>query len=166
VYAAAAAVSVRGQRAGTFSVLDDRDQNEMMERASLQVLLNAAAAPDSAEGRALTTAMTSAADVTFRDVVREASLSRDKFLAWIERAGSTDAAMAQLSRPLGVAPGDTRESVELEIVDGPHLPREHWILVAEILETGSKTDGDQANRLREASYCLARSRSRNISSCF
>src|SRR3954471_16671805 len=91
-----------------FSVLDDRDQNEMMERASLQVLLQPAAAPDSAEGRALTTPMTSAADVPFRDVVREASLSRDKFLAWIQRAGSTDAAMAQLSATLGVAPTDTR----------------------------------------------------------
>jgi ATP-dependent helicase/nuclease subunit A len=133
-----------------FSVLDDRDQNEMMERASLQVLLHAAAAPDSAEGGALTTAMTSAADVTFRDVVREASLSRDQFLAWIERAGSTDAAMAQLSATLGVTAGDTRESVELEIIDGPHLPRERWIPAAEIFETGSKTDNDQAARLREA----------------
>lgn len=133
-----------------FSVLDDRDQNEMMERASLQVLLQAAAAPDSAEGRALTTAMTSAADVTFRDVVREASLSRDKFLAWIQRAGSAEAAMAQLSATLGVAPGDRRETVEREIVDGPHLPRSRWIAAADIFATGSKTDGDQANRLREA----------------
>src|SRR5665647_3228286 len=94
-----------------FSVLDDRDQAEMMERASLAVLLQAAAQPDSAEGRALAIAMTSAADVTFRDVVREASLSRDQFLAWIERAGSTDAAMAQLSAALGVAPDDSTGAV-------------------------------------------------------
>src|SRR5260221_1130837 len=52
-----------------FAVLDDRDQNDMMERANLAVLLQAAAAPDSAEGRALAIAMTSAADVTFRDVL-------------------------------------------------------------------------------------------------
>jgi ATP-dependent helicase/nuclease subunit A len=133
-----------------FSVLDDRDQNEMMERASLQVLLHAASAPDSAEGRALTVAMTSAADVTFRDVVREASLSRDKFLAWVERAGSTEAAMAQLSATLGIAPGDTRDGIERDIVDGPHLPRAQWIAIAEIMETGGKTDGDQGTRLREA----------------
>ena len=87
-----------------FAVLDDRDQNEMMERASLKVLLQAAAAPDSPEGRALAIAMTSAADVTFRDVVREASLSRDQFLAWTDRAGSIEAAMAQLSAALGVSP--------------------------------------------------------------
>src|SRR5947208_1458853 len=77
-----------------FAVREDRDQNEMMERASLKVLLQAAAAPDSMEGRALAVAMTSAADVTFRDVVREASLSRDRFLAWTDRAGSLEAAMA------------------------------------------------------------------------
>src|SRR4051812_43861341 len=64
-----------------FAVLDDRDQNEMLERASLDVLLQAAAHPDSAAGRALAIAMTSVADVTFRDVIRGASLSRDKFLA-------------------------------------------------------------------------------------
>ena len=133
-----------------FSVLDDRDQNEMMERASLAVLLRAAAAPDSAEGKALAIAMTSAADVTFRDVVREASLSRDRFLAWIARAGSTEVAMAQLCATLGVSPSDTRDAIEFEIVDGPHLPRKDWTATAAILATGSKTDGDQATRLRDA----------------
>jgi ATP-dependent helicase/nuclease subunit A len=133
-----------------FAVLDDRDQNEMMERASLKVLLQAAAAPDSTEGRALAVAMTSAADVTFRDVVREASLSRDRFLAWTDRAGSLEAAMAQLSKALGVQPGDTREAVECAIVDGPHLPRARWEAAAAVLETGSVTDEKQALRLREA----------------
>src|SRR3981081_2436498 len=95
-----------------FAVLDDRDQNEMMERASLKVLLQAAAAPDSSEGRALALALTSAADVTFRDVVREASLSRDQFLAWTDRTGSVDAAMAQLSTALGVRPDNTPHGVQ------------------------------------------------------
>ena len=58
-----------------FAVLDDRDQNDMMERANLKVFLEASRSPDSAIGRALQTAMASAADVTFKDVVREACLS-------------------------------------------------------------------------------------------
>src|ERR1700738_2613330 len=53
-----------------FTVLDDRDQNEMMERANLSVLLDAARAPDSAIGRALLAAMAKAADVTFTEVVQ------------------------------------------------------------------------------------------------
>src|SRR3954470_15435479 len=133
-----------------FAVLDDRDQNEMMERANLSVLLEASRNPDSATARALTMAMASAADVTFKDVVREACLSRDHFMAWTDGAGSADAAAAQMSSTLGVDPGDYIEDVEREIVDGPNLPRSRWKEVAAVLDTGSKTDQDQAARLRGA----------------
>lgn len=133
-----------------FAVLDDRDQNEMMERANLAVFLEAARNPDSATGRALMTAMASAADVTFKDVVREACLSRDHFMAWTDAAGSAQAAAAQISAALGVAPEDRLEDVERDIVDGPNLPRERWVDIALILDTGSKSDQDQAARLREA----------------
>src|SRR4051812_26609506 len=89
-----------------FSVLDDRDQNEMMERASLAVMLDASRAPDSAIGRALQAAMASAADVTFKEVVREACLSRDNFMAWTDAAGSADTAAAQVAAALNVTAGD------------------------------------------------------------
>ena len=133
-----------------FAVIDERDQNEMMERANLKVLLEASRDPDSPTGRALTTAMASAADVTFKDVVREACLSRDHFMAWTDAAGSVDAAAAQMSAALGVDPFEPIEDVEREIVDGPNLPRSRWKEVAAILDTGNKSDPDQADRLREA----------------
>src|SRR6202012_4917955 len=133
-----------------FAVLDDRDQNEMMERANLKVLLDASRDPDSATGRALNVAMASAADVTFKDVVREACLSRDHFMAWTDAAGTAEAATAQMSTALGVNPDDTIEDVERTILDGPHLPRSRWKEIALILDTGSKTDQEQATRLREA----------------
>src|SRR5579872_2233115 len=85
-----------------FIVLDDRDQTEMMERASLAVMLDASRAPDSAIGRALLAAMANAADITFKEVVREACLSRDHFMAWTDSAGSAAAAAAQVSAALGV----------------------------------------------------------------
>jgi len=91
-----------------FAVLDERDQNEMMERANLKVLLDASRDPDSAGGRALNVAMASAADVTFKDVVREACLSRDHFMAWTDSAGSVEAAAAQMSAALGVDPATHR----------------------------------------------------------
>jgi ATP-dependent helicase/nuclease subunit A len=133
-----------------FAVLDDRDQNEMMERANLAVLLEASRDPDSATGRALNIAMASAADVTFKDVVREACLSRDHFMAWTDGAGSAGAAAAQMSSALGVDPGDYIEDVEREIVDGPHLPRSQWKEIAAALDTGSNSDQTQADRLRGA----------------
>src|SRR5512141_2330917 len=127
-----------------FAVIDERDQNEMMERANLKVLLEASRDPDSAAGRALNIAMASAADVTFKDVVREACLSRDHFMAWTDNAGSVEAAAVQVSAALGVDASDTIEEVEREIVDGPHLPRSRWQEIAGILETGNKTESDQA----------------------
>jgi ATP-dependent helicase/nuclease subunit A len=133
-----------------FAVLDDRDQTEMMERANLAVLLAASRDPESATGRALRTAMANAADVTFKDVVREACLSRDHFMAWTDDAGSVEAAAAQLSAALGVGADDRIEEVERAIVDGPHLPRAHWRDIAAALDSGSKTDQKQADLLREA----------------
>src|SRR5450755_3332753 len=133
-----------------FAVLDDRDQNEMMERANLGVFLEASRNPDSATGRALRMAMASAADVTFKDVIREACLSRDHFMAWTDAAGSAHAAAVQISAALGVDPGDRIEDIEHAIMDGPHLPRSRWQEIASILDTGSKTDQGQAVQLRAA----------------
>src|SRR5580700_782783 len=95
-----------------FTVLDDRDQTEMMERASLAVMLDAARAPDSPIGRALQAAMASAADVTFKEVVREACLSRDHFMAWTDTVGDAGIAAAQVSALLGIGTDDRIEDVE------------------------------------------------------
>jgi ATP-dependent helicase/nuclease subunit A len=133
-----------------FAVIDERDQTDMMERANLKVLLEAARDPDSVTGRALLTAMASAADVTFKDVVREACLSRDHFMAWTDEAGSPAGAAAQMAAVLGIDPAERLDAIELEILDGPFLPRARWDDIAFALEDGSKSDKDQAGRLREA----------------
>ncbi|WP_458759043.1 double-strand break repair helicase AddA [Afipia sp. TerB] len=133
-----------------FAVLDDRDQNDMMERANLGVLLEAANAPESELGRALTLAMTQAADVTFKDVVREACLSREHFMAWSDSAGSIDVAMTQVARTLNIGADERLEDVNRDILDGPHLPRAEWRNIAAVLQTGAKTDAAQADRLLTA----------------
>jgi ATP-dependent helicase/nuclease subunit A len=136
-----------------FAVLDERDQAEMMERGNLGVLLQASRDPDSAMGRALRTAMASAADVTFKEVVREACLSRDQFMAWTEAAGSAEAAAAQMAEVLGLEAGDNIEAAEREILDGPNLPRARWTDIAAALDMSSNADRKQADRLREAMTC-------------
>ena len=133
-----------------FAVLDDRDQAELMERGSLKVLLDAAAAPDSVAGEALRTAMAGAADVTFREVVREAVLSRDHFQAWTRRAGTLEAAVAELSRTLGITDDDQVARIDAAIVDGPNLPSRDWPALAAQLSTGSAKDDEQAGRLKVA----------------
>src|SRR5262249_14119117 len=133
-----------------FAVLDDRDQAEMMERAGLAVMLDASRAPDSAIGRALLAAMANAADVTFKEIVREACLSRDHFMAWTDAAGGAEAATRQVSEVLGLNDDDRLDDIEHEIVDGPNLPRARWEEFACMLELGAKTERDNADRLRAA----------------
>ncbi|BAM86112.1 putative helicase-exonuclease type V protein family, AddA subunit [Bradyrhizobium oligotrophicum S58] len=133
-----------------FSVLDDRDQTEMMERANLKVMLDAARAPDSAVGRALQVAMANAADSTFKEVVREACLSRDHFMAWTDGAGRVEVAAQHLGEVLGIGADETLEAIERDILDGPNLPRADWTEIAARLDGGAKTDQKQADQLRAA----------------
>ncbi len=132
-----------------FSVLDDRDQAEMIERASLGVLLEASANPESATGRALTFAMTCAADVTFRNIVHEACLGDGAFRTFIDKAESPEQAIASVAQALD-AGSDNLADIEAEIVDGPHLPSSHWNAIAQNFDGGGKSDREQAAKLRAA----------------
>lgn len=134
--------------AAHFAVLDDADQNEMMERASLGVLLEASANPGSAIGNALSYAMSIAADVTFRDMVRAACLDRD-LLAFATQA-DPNAVAALLSRTIGVALGDDAHTLDQAIVEGPYLPSSQWDAAATAFMQGSAADQKQADRLKAA----------------
>ncbi|WP_438276802.1 double-strand break repair helicase AddA [Nitrobacter sp.] len=132
-----------------FTVLDERDQTEMMERASLKVMLAASQNPDSAAGRALQYAMGAAADTTLRDVLNQACLSRDHVMDWTENRG-IEQAIRDVAAALGVDPAGRVEDVEREIINGPNLPRSIWLNTAALIATGSSNDVKQAERLRAA----------------
>src|SRR5262249_32133657 len=136
--------------AARFTVLEERAQSELLERATLDVLLEAAGAPDGALGHALGVAVAAAADTTFREVVREAIGRREKLTAWIEAAGGIDGAGAQLSRVLGIAANDNLARVEAEIVEGPYLPSARWADAAARCWQGSTNDRAQSERLSAA----------------
>jgi ATP-dependent helicase/nuclease subunit A len=134
--------------AARFAVLDDAEHSQLLERLTLAVLLDGAAAPDSSLGRALAFAMTAAADQTFRDVVREAIDQHDAVMGWVEKAGSVDAAIADLSRELGVDPTDDLDKIEAGYFSGEIIAPSEWPALAEILDQGNKSDCAQAERLR------------------
>jgi len=137
--------------AARFSVLDEAEQSQLLERLTLGVLLDGAAAPDSALARALTIAMTAAADQTFRDVVREAIGNRDAIMQWVTHAGGVAAAIARLSEKLGVDPSDSLEKIEADYFAGTIIAPEEWPALAEILARGGKSDSEQADRFARLS---------------
>src|SRR5258708_21907547 len=73
--------------AARFTVLDERAEDELLDRSTMGVLLDAARQPGTALAEALATAIASAADRTFRDVVREVTQRRNEVTRWIARAG-------------------------------------------------------------------------------
>ena len=112
----------------------------------LRVLLEGAAAPDSALARALATAMTAAADQTFRDVVREAIGQARRHRSLDRMAPARRGARSQTCRKSSASIRPTTlDEIEAEIStarsshprNGRRSPQ---------LAQGGKTDREQAER--------------------
>src|SRR5436190_1859914 len=132
--------------AARFEVLEERTQSELIDRLRMAVLLEAAAKPESALGRALSVAITAAADQTFGEMIGEAITRRDEISAWIANAGSVEAAIAELSQALGVEANDSSEAIAAEFFSESLIDASEYPTVIEALERGSKTDKEHAAR--------------------
>lgn len=129
--------------AARFTVLDEAQTTELLDRLTLDVLLKAAAAPGGALGKSLSTAIIVAADQTFKEVIGDAIKKRDEIIRWIDNAGDIDAAIDAMSRGFGIEPTDTAESVELEYFSRSLIPEIEWPSLIEFLDTSEKkTDTD------------------------
>jgi ATP-dependent helicase/nuclease subunit A len=142
--------------AARFEVLDEITENQMLGKLSLDVLLQAAEAPDTPLGRALAQAVLASADITFMDMVREAIRARDKLTRWVDEAGGVPQAMKQMSQSLGIKPGETRELVEQEFFSQSLIEATEWPALTEILESGSTTDNNHVAALQMARSAMGR----------
>lgn len=133
--------------AARFTVLEERAENDLLARLRLSVLLDAAAAPESPLGRALSTAITVATDRTFAEAIDEAIRARDPLTAWIAHAGSITNAMAELSLLLGIGPNDAVDQIEAAMVESPIMPAAEWAAAAAVLKLGGTSDKERAESL-------------------
>lgn len=133
--------------AAHFEVLDETQQKQMIETIRLDVLLAAAAKPDSAEGKALATIITLASDFSFQLALAEAIQERERVTEWLDRAGGIDGAMAELSQALGIAADDSIECVERDLLERSLMSPEEWPALIAALAQGSSNDAEQARRL-------------------
>ena len=134
--------------AARFSVLDETEHTQLLEQLTLQVLLDGANDPDGALGGALAVAMTAAADQTFRDVIRTAIGRRDAISRWVIASGGVAAAIAAMSRALGLDPAESRASIEEEFFAGSPIAPAEWATIAAVLVRGNKNDAEQARRFK------------------
>ena len=83
-------------------------------------------------------------------MVNDAIRQRDAVTAWVERAGSVQAAVAQLSQSLGIDAAETSDSIEAEFFGGTLIAPEEWPAVATALAEGSANDHKQVDRIAAA----------------
>jgi ATP-dependent helicase/nuclease subunit A len=133
--------------AARFEVLDDAATSQLLNDLTLEVMLEAVADPNGALGRALASAITEAADTTFKDVIAETIRKRDLVTQWIKRAGGVPQAIGELTRMFELAPDDTAEAIEDKFFSESEIPEAEWPALAATLAAGSKTDQKHAQRL-------------------
>ena len=144
--------------AARFTVLDERAETDLLDRATMAVLLDAARTPGTPLAQALALAIASAADTTFRDMVREMTARRGPVTRWIAQAGGVDPAIAGLARALGIDPKDTLAKIDAEIVDGPILPSSDWAELAAICRASTANDQKQCVLLIAAAAAVGPAR--------
>jgi ATP-dependent helicase/nuclease subunit A len=144
--------------AARFDVLDAVSETQLLDHVSVGVLLEAARAPESPIGRALSVAVAGAADQTFRDAINEAIRKRDLVRAFLDHGGGLEGAIAALCRTLGIGVDETIESIDLQTTDGPTFPLSRWNAVAGKLAHGSSQDKDQALKFEAAALATGEER--------
>ena len=152
--------------AARFTVLDDASTRQLLDQLTLAVLLQASAQPDGTLGQALATAIVVAADQTFKDVIGDAIRERDALDGWIKRAGGVDKALAELSLTLGVAPDETRETLEQEFFSHSLIPAAEWPELIEVLDSGTVSDKKHIATLEAARNAAGRERVENYLKVF
>ena len=137
--------------AARFDVLDEAATAQLLNELTLEVLLEGATKPQSPLGRALTDAITSAADVTFKEVITEAIGKRDLITEWTGRTGGVQKAIDELTRTLRLSPDDSLQAIEKEYFSRSFIPQGEWPALVEFLSTSDKpTDRQLADLLRAA----------------
>lgn len=144
--------------ASQFAVLDELGHGELVRRAKLEVLLEAAADPEGALGKAMAHLATVAADETVDDLLGEALMAREAMEQDIAARGGLDRAMASLGDTLGLMPGETEASLLAAVTDEALISPSEWPGVAETLVhvSTAKRERDVAQILRSAAADPAR----------
>src|SRR6185369_12410069 len=145
--------------AARFEVLDEAATAQILNRLTLDVLLEGATKPDSPLGEALATAIAAAADVTFKDVIAETIGKRDLITAWTDRAGGVTQAIDELTDSFGLTPGDTLQAVENEYFSMSLFAKAEWPALIDFLSTSDKqTDRDLTTVLKGVAAASGRER--------
>ena len=136
--------------AARFTVLDEAAEEQLLNRTSMGVMLDAARSPMARSAARSRWQFRQLPTRPSRTRLREAIRKRDMVTKWIAHAGSVDAAVSELCEIFRISVDETVEQVDAETVNGALIPLAQWLTIASELDRGSKTDKEHAARLRAA----------------
>jgi ATP-dependent helicase/nuclease subunit A len=122
-----------------FEVLDDNDAADLLARARAAVMTEAVSGAASELAAALARLTEEAADLTIDRALSEALRAKD----FLRAARTTEGLSARLAAALGLRPGESRATIEREMLDGG-IPAVEWPGIRAALAAGSKLDQDLA----------------------
>src|SRR5262249_60979295 len=117
----------QAERAARFDGPNEAAPQQLVNELTREGRLEAATKPQSPLGKALADAITSAADVTFKEVIAEAISKRDLITRWTGRAGSVQHAIDELTSTFGLQISDNVAAVEAEYFASSLIPHNEWL---------------------------------------
>ncbi|MBY0432272.1 MAG: UvrD-helicase domain-containing protein, partial [Rhodospirillales bacterium] len=127
-----------------FQVMDERDASELMRAAVEEVLSRAREGADSELGLALAEVTAKVNESSFPDLLADLASARGRMRRMIERQGGLDGAVAALRQRLGLAEGETPDSVLAAACHDSAFDAAACRAAVEALRQGSKTDTERA----------------------
>ncbi|WP_246164294.1 double-strand break repair helicase AddA [Blastochloris sulfoviridis] len=133
-----------------FSVLDERQADELLAEARARVMVEAAADIDGELGRALESAIAAASDDGLKAALDEAVKSRHAIAEWLASAGGIKGAVAEIAAALGLQPGESVAAIEAAMLASPRIARGDWPALAALFTAGGVKDQQLAGYLDAA----------------
>jgi ATP-dependent helicase/nuclease subunit A len=123
-----------------FSVMDERDAEEMLDAAMEELLANAGRHHNKQISNALSVITRHVREDRFAELMKMLSRSRGRVRRLIDRFGSVDEAVGHTWKTLELEIGETPERINAEASDDDSFDQIGLRLAAEALANGSKTD--------------------------
>jgi ATP-dependent helicase/nuclease subunit A len=122
-----------------FAVIEDIDAHALLEDTQNEFLLAAAAAPESAFGKALRRLVGELGERGFVDAMRAVINNRDRIEAALAQKNGLEKLIRNMHDLLELAPGEGEEHLRTKASDKPELPHADLLHAARLLLEGTKT---------------------------
>ena len=133
---------------GSFDVMDDARQRQLMEEARREVIIAAQRALEGEVGTAFAELLDAGSDAAIEKVLNEIVSKRDTISGWLKDSGGPEAATSTAKKRFQFSPDDTLETLEAQTVQASSVSENQWRELRDgAAGAGQKTAANLANTI-------------------